>query len=94
MVLCLVCFFFIYCDNEVYKKNVKIGEQISILLKSDKIPEKSLKKKVLFRPLPGIKTNNGFRKHKPPTMAKPASWYYQGGSNGQSEDYLGDWTRG
>ena len=31
-------------DSEMYQKNVKFGEQISILLKSDNIPEKSLSK--------------------------------------------------
>ena len=33
-----------YRDNEVHQKNIKIGEQISIVLKSDNIPEKSLSK--------------------------------------------------
>ena len=36
--------FELYRDNEMYQKNVKFGEQISILLKSDNIPEKSLSK--------------------------------------------------
>jgi len=35
-------------DNEVYQKNVKIGEQISILLKSENIPEMSLSKQNKF----------------------------------------------
>ena len=35
-------------DNEVYQKNVKIGEQISNLLKSDNIPWKSLSKQKKF----------------------------------------------
>ena len=32
----------------MYQKNIKIGEQISILLKSDNIPEKSLSKQNKF----------------------------------------------
>ena len=35
-------------DNEVYQKNVEIGRQISILLKSDNIPEKSLSRQNKF----------------------------------------------
>ena len=35
-------------DNEVYQKNVKIGKQISTLLKSDNIPEKSLSRQNKF----------------------------------------------
>ena len=36
--------FELYRDSKVYKKNVKFGEQILILLKSDSIPAKSLSK--------------------------------------------------
>ena len=32
--------FELYRDNKVYQKNIKIRKQISILLKSDNIPEK------------------------------------------------------
>ena len=40
--------FELYRDNEVYQKNVDIGEQISILLKSENIREKSLSKQNKF----------------------------------------------
>jgi hypothetical protein len=40
--------FELYRDNEVYQKNVKTGEQISILLKSENIPEMSLSKQNKF----------------------------------------------
>ena len=40
--------FELHRNNEVYKKNVKIGEQISILLQSDNIPEQSLSKQNKF----------------------------------------------
>ena len=40
--------FELYRDNEVYQKNIKIGEQISILSKSDNIPKKSLSRQNNF----------------------------------------------
>ena len=40
--------FELYRDNDVYQKNVKIGEQISILLKSDNIPEIHYQNKISF----------------------------------------------
>ena len=62
-------------DNEVYQKNVKIGEQISILLKSENIPEMSLSKQnkfclELFR---AQKANNRCGEYRAPIMARPAS---------------------
>ena len=60
-------------DNEVYQKNVEIGRQISILLKSDNIPEKSLSRQNKF-------CLDLFRAQQPTTdvnTAEPRLWQKQ-----------------
>ena len=81
-------------NDEVYQKNVNIGEQISILLESGNVREKSLSKQNKF-------CLDLYRAQRPTTDVENAElrlWQdqllHRRQSNGRSENYLGNWTRG
>ena len=61
-------------DDEMYQKNVDIGEQIFILLESEDIRKSRYQSKISFVwTSSSTETNDKHTEYKPPTMARTAS---------------------